>query len=146
MTVPATPWHALEIGDGLPVVDVFLAADRVRAYAYAADMTAARFTDDKGARAEGLPGIITPGNMTLGLLQKRLVDHGGGALVRRIGVTFRGLVLPEQTIRLHASVVGVADGDQGRTLEVELWIEGTGGERLVTGIATVLVPAAGAPG
>ncbi len=140
MIAPTRIWETLEIGDSLPIVELFLAREQVRAYAYAADMTAARFTDDDGARREGLPGIITPGNMTLGLLQKRLADHGGGAVVRRLGVTFRGVVLPDQTIRLCANVVGVRDGGEGRSVDVDVWIENATGDRLVTGMATVLVP------
>jgi acyl dehydratase len=140
MSVPTRAWDSLEIGDSLPVVELFLSREQVRAYARAADMTAARFTDDEGARREGLPGIITPGNMTLGLLHKRLADHGGGAVVSRLGVTFRDLVLPDQTIRLCANVVGVRGEGDGRWIDVDLWIESAAGERLVTGMAAVLVP------
>ncbi|MEN0077181.1 MAG: hypothetical protein AAGC69_22540, partial [Paracraurococcus sp.] len=49
-------------------VEHFLAKDQVRAYARAAGQWAPRFTDDEGARREGLPGMITPGNMSMGLL------------------------------------------------------------------------------
>jgi acyl dehydratase len=140
MSGTARGWDGLEIGDSLPVVELFLSREQVRAYARAAGMTAARFTDEEGARREGLPGIITPGNMTLGLLHKRLEDHGGGAVVRRLGVTFRGLLLPDQTIRLCANVVGVRGEAGGRWVDVDLWIESAAGERLVTGVAAVLVP------
>jgi acyl dehydratase len=132
-------WSDLEIGDGLPTVDVFLSKEQVRAYARTSDMPAARFTDDEGARKEGLPGMITPGNMTMGLLQKRLADHDGPVRLVRLGVTFRGLVLPDQALRVYANVVGVAAERAVRTIDLDMWIETMRGERLVTGMATVEV-------
>ena len=47
----------VEEGDELPTRELFLAKDQVRAYARAANQWSARFTDDEGARKEGLPGI-----------------------------------------------------------------------------------------
>ena len=47
--------------------------DHVRAYAKASDIFFPRFTDDEGARREGLPGMITPGNMSMGLVA--LIRH-----------------------------------------------------------------------
>jgi acyl dehydratase len=136
-------WSDLEIGDSLPPVEVYLSKEQVRAFARVSDMPAARFTDDDGARKEGLPGIITPGNMTMGLLQKRLVDHDGPVRLVRLGVTFRGLVLPDQALRVYANVVGVGAEPAARTIDLDVWIETTRGERLVTGMATVEVADAG---
>jgi acyl dehydratase len=130
----------VEIGDGVPPVEIFLSKDQVRTFAYATDMTAARFTDDEGARREGLPGMITPGNMAMALLQKRLTDWAEGAVVRRLGVTFRGLILPDQTLRLQANVVGKSSDEGGATVDLDVWMETADGERAVTGTATVAVP------
>ncbi len=38
---------------------------------------AGRFTDDEAAKKEGLPGMILPGNMSLGLLSKLVTDWIG---------------------------------------------------------------------
>ncbi|MBI3796962.1 MAG: dehydratase, partial [Deltaproteobacteria bacterium] len=48
----------VEEGDELPGLDLFLSKDQVRQYAKTAGMYVPRFTDDEGARAEGLPGMI----------------------------------------------------------------------------------------
>ena len=65
-----------EEGDELGPVEHFLSKDQVRAYARAVDHYFPRFTDDEGARREGLPGMITPGNMSMGL--HRDADRGLG--------------------------------------------------------------------
>ena len=135
-----TYWDDVEIGDSLPPMDVHISKEQVRAYARAADLSGARFTDDEGARREGLPGIITPGNMTMGLLQRRITDWDDDVVLRRLSVVFRGLVLPDQTLRLHGNVVGKDEDGGDHTAELDLWVETEAGERAVTGTATVALP------
>jgi acyl dehydratase len=125
----------VEEGDELPVRELFLAKDQVRAYARAALQWAPRFTDDEGARREGLPGMITPGNMSMGLLATLVEDWAGPGTLRRLGTTFRGLVLPGRTIRLCGTVT--EKRAEARTVELDVWLESDEGERLVIGTATV---------
>jgi acyl dehydratase len=121
-------------GDELPAVERVLAKDHVRAYARATDLYVARFTDDEGARREGLPGMITPGNMSMGLLAGFVESWAGAGTLRRLGTTFRGLVLPDRTIRLCGAVT--ERDEAGRTVELDVWLESDEGERLVLGTAT----------
>lgn len=125
----------IEEGDELPGEELFLAKEAVRAYAHASGIAFPRFTDDEGARREGLPGMIAPGNMSMGLLASRLERWAGAGSLCRLGTTFRGLVLPDRTIRLCA-VVTQKDEAAG-SLEVDVWMENDEGERLVIGTATV---------
>src|SRR5207237_9219041 len=122
-------------GDELPVRSLFLSKDQVRAYARAGGQWSPRFTDDEGARREGLPGMITPGNMSMGLLTALIEAWAGPGVLRRLGTTFRGLVLPGRTIRLCGTVTQKAEPT--RTVELDVWVESDGGERLVIGTATV---------
>jgi acyl dehydratase len=133
--MPSRRFEDIEEGDELPTRELFLAKDMVRDYARAAGQWAARFTDDEGARREGLPGMITPGNMSVGLLVGLLESWAGPGSVRRLGATFRGLVLPGRTIRLCGAVTQ-KDGS-GRSVEVDVWLENEEGERWVIGTATV---------
>lgn len=139
----AAYWDDVEVGDSLPAVEVFLSKAQVLAFANTTDMKAARFTDDAGARREGLPGMITPGNMTMGLMQKRISDWAEGAVVRRLGVTFRGLVLPDQMLRVLANVVGKTCEDDEVAVDLEVWLETADGERAATGTARVRMPQRG---
>ena len=136
--MPATrSFDAVQEGDDLAVRTLFLAKERVRAYARAAGQWSARFTDDAGARQEGLPGMITPGNMSMGLLMALVEDWAGAGTLRRLGTTFRGLVLPDHTFRLCGTVTQKDEGT--RTVEVDVWIENEDGERPVIGTATVVL-------
>ena len=63
------------------------------AHATELGMAFPRFTDDEGAKLEGLPGQITPGNMTLALLARELLAWAPRGRVLRLGTTFRGLAL-----------------------------------------------------
>ena len=122
-------------GDELPTHEFVLEKDAVRAYARTTNMYFARFTDDEGAKREGLPGMITPGNMSMGLLGTFVERWSGAGTLRRLGTTFRGLVLPGRTIRLCGAVTQKDDGT--RTVEIDVWLENDDGERCVIGTATV---------
>ena len=125
----------VEEGDELSARSFFLSKDQVRAYARAGGQWSPRFTDDEGARREGLPGMITPGNMSMGLLASFLEAWAGPGTLRRLGTTFRGLVLPDRTIRLCAAVT--QKDDASRSVELDVWLESEEAERLVIGTATV---------
>ena len=129
------PFDEVYEGDELDPQAFMHAKDRVRAYAKASGIYFPRFTDDEGARREGLPGMITPGNMSMGLIASFLERWAGPGTVRRLGTTFRGLLLPDRTIRICGVVTQRDDGT--RSVEVDVWIENDDGERAVIGTATV---------
>jgi len=122
-------------GDEIGPVTRLLSKDEVRAYARACEVYFPRFTDDEGARQEGLPGMITPGNMSMGLLATLINGWAGAGSLRRLGTTFRGLVLPDRTIRLCGAVT--QKDEAARTVELDVWLESDEGERLVVGTASV---------
>jgi acyl dehydratase len=128
----------IEEGDELPGIDLFLSKDQVRQYARTANMYVPRFTDDEGARAEGLPGMIAPGVMSMGLLARMVGDWNRAALIQRIGTTFRSPVLPDRNIHLRGAIT--QKNEANHTVECDIWIENDDGERWVIGTATVTVP------
>jgi acyl dehydratase len=122
-------------GDELGPVDWFLSKAQVREYARVNGIAFPRFVDDAGARAEGLPGMIAPGNMSMGLITRLVESWAGRGTLRRLGTTFRGLVLPDRTLRLHGAVTVKHDAE--RLVDIDVWIESDDGERLVVGTASV---------
>lgn len=122
-------------GDELPVVSVDLESDFVRDHAAELGMAAGRFSDDKAAREEGLPGQILPGVMSMGLLARMLLVAVPGARVARLGTTFRGIVRASQTATLHAMIT--EKDDDAQTCEVDVWLETEASERNVIGTATL---------
>lgn len=81
-------FEEIEEGDEITPIDMPLSKDQVRRYAKTANMYVARFTDDEGAKAEGLPGMIAPGVMSMGLLARMISDWNQAAEIKRIGTTF----------------------------------------------------------
>lgn len=134
----APRFEGIEVGDDLPTTEVQLDRDFVAAHARAIDMAAPRFTDDAEARREGLPGQITPGNMSAGLLARALLAWAPGARIRRLGTTFRGPALAGITVRIHGTVT--EKDEERRTIECDLWMESDEGDRVVIGTATLALP------
>jgi acyl dehydratase len=134
----AADFDTLEPGDEIPTTAVELAPDYIAAYAREIGMDAARFTNPEGARKEGLPGQIAPGNLTLALLARSLLAWAPGARLRRLGTTFRGLALAGTSAHLHGTVT--EKDDARRSIECDLWMESAEGDRLVIGTATVEFP------
>ena len=133
----AKSFEDIKIGDTLGPQEIHVSRERCRAYAREAHLEAARFTDDEGARKEGLPGMILPGNMSLGLITKLVTDWIANANARltRIGTTYRLPVQPDHTFLLQGFITN--SNPQDRTVEVDLWMENEDAERLVIGTATV---------
>jgi acyl dehydratase len=133
-------FESVKIGDPLGPREFHLSKDQVRAYARTTGIWVPRFTDDEGARKEGLPGMITPGNMSLAILSKLVTDWIGasGAQLTRMGTTYRQPVIPDHTITLQGYVTDKNESD--RTAEMDIWLENEDGERLVVGTASVHFP------
>jgi acyl dehydratase len=130
----------VKIGDQLGPREFHLSKDQVRAYARATGMWVPRFTNDEAARKEGLPGMITPGNMSLAIMSKLVTDWigGSGAQLARMGTTYRQPVMPDHTITLQGYVTD--KNETHHTAEMDIWLENEDGERLVIGTATVHFP------
>lgn len=131
-------FDAVEPGDDLPAITVELGRDYVTAHATEIGMPFPRFTDEAGAKKEGLPGQIAPGNMTLALLARELLAWAPGGRILRLGTTFRGLALAGSTVQLLGTVT--EKDDERRTVECDVWMETAEGDRCVIGTATVALP------
>jgi len=133
-------FESVKIGDQIGPQEFHLSKDQVRAYARATGMWVPRFTDDEAARKEGLPGMITPGNMSLAILSKLVTDWIGtsGAQLTRMGTTYRQPVIPDHTITLQGFVTD--KNESSLTAEMDIWLENEDGERLVIGTASVHFP------
>lgn len=128
----------VEEGDELPPIDMLLTKDFVRRYARTAGMDFPRFTDDEGARKEGLPGMIAPGVLSMGLLARLISEWNQAAQITRIGTTFRSPVLPDCNIHLLGFVT--QKDDEQHIAECDIWMENDDGERWVIGTAAVALP------
>lgn len=128
----------VQIGTAIGPEQLFISKDQCRRYARACGLDAPRFTDDEGAKKEGLPGMILPGNFSLGLLSKLVTDWIGNSPARlaRLGTTYRVPVQPDRTLVLQGFITNTNPAQ--RECEIDVWIENEDAERLVTGTATVV--------
>jgi len=126
----------IEIGHEIPKLELTLSGDQVRRYATTAAMPGPRFMSDEAARKEGLPGQILPGNMSMALLSRMLLDWLPAAHLEKLGVTFRGVVLPGKKITCRGFVTDRRDEGGSTALECDLILE-CDGERRVTGLAVL---------
>ena len=135
-------FDTVQIGDTLGPQQIYVSKEQVRAYALSCGMNTPRFTNDEGARKEGLPGMIMPGNMSLALITKLVTDWlgAGGARMTRIGTTYRTPVQPNHDFVMQGFVTHMDAST--RTAEVDVWLENEDAERLVIGTATVQFPPA----
>ncbi len=131
------PFDSIDVGDELPPLRLTLSGAQVKAYAVAADMPGGRFMGDEEARAEGLPGQIVPGNLSLALFSRLLTEWAAGGKLHRLSATFRALVRPGAPLVVSAVVTEKHQSDRGNFLECDLVLENADGDRLVTGTATV---------
>jgi len=135
----AVRFEDVDVGHELPALRLTLSSAAVRDYALAARMPAGRFTSEEAARAEGLPGQIVPGNMSLALFARLLATALPGTTLQRLSATFRALVHPGRALVVHGVVTEKHCTDRGDLLECDLVIESADGDRWVTGTATVQV-------
>lgn len=131
-------FDSIEPGDDLPPGELALERAFVTDYARFLDMPFARFTDEEGAKREGLPGQIAPGVLSLALLARTLLAWAPGAQLRRLGTTFRGVALAGTRVTIHGTVT--EKDEAARTIECDLWMESEDGDRLVIGTATIALP------
>jgi acyl dehydratase len=127
----------LEIGDELPPVRFHLSSEFIAAYARELGIDWGRFTNHEEARAQGLPGQIAPGNLSLALISRCLLGWAPGTRIARFGTTFRALVLADQTVVVRGNVVEHHERAGKTTYECDVWMENDEGERLVVGTATL---------
>jgi hypothetical protein len=117
-----------------------LASEQIAEFVRAANQAAPRFLTDEGGRADGLPGQIAPGNMSLAIFSRLLEGCAPGVEVRRVSATFRSFVRPAIPMVASGVVTDVVEKDAGKLLECDLLLETEAGDRLVTGTGTIFVP------
>lgn len=97
--------------------------------------------DDEFARAAGMGGVFAHGMLTMGFVAQSVTDWAGAGSVKKIGVRFAGLVRLKDVITCKGRVLSKSSKDGVHTVDLELSAENQKGEKVVTGKATVALPA-----
>jgi acyl dehydratase len=97
--------------------------------------------DDEFAKAAGMGGVFAHGMLSMGFVAQALTDWAGAGTVRRLGVRFVGLVRLADVITCRARVLSKSSRDDAHLVDLEVWAENQRGETIVTGKASVALPA-----
>jgi acyl dehydratase len=99
--------------------------------------------DDEFAKAAGMGGVFGHGMLTMGFVAQSLTDWAGAGAVRKVGVRFAGLVRLKDVVTCRGRITSVSRGNGAGLVDLDLWAENQRGEKVVTGKATVALPARG---
>jgi len=97
--------------------------------------------DKDFAQANGLPGVIVHGWLTLSFLGQMVTDWLGekGRLLKLNG-SYRGMNKVHEDIICNGKVIKKYEEDGKNLARVEIWAENPLGEKTVTGTAIVALP------
>ena len=132
----------VNVGDALPdLVKGPIQQIQLTRYAGASGDFNPIHQDDEFAKAAGMGGVFGHGMLTMGFVAQCVTDWSGAGSVKKLGVRFAGLVRLKDVITCRGRVLAKSSKDGTHLVEVELWAENQKGEKIVTGKATVGLPA-----
>jgi hypothetical protein len=134
-------YEDIEVGSEVPALVKYPTTMQLVKYAGASGDYYQIHYDKDFALANGLPGVIVHGWLTLSFLGQMLTDWIGekGALVK-LGGSYRGMNLVHEDIICQGKVNRKYVGDNQHYVRVEIWAENPQGERTVSGSAVVRLP------
>jgi acyl dehydratase len=97
--------------------------------------------DNEFARAAGMGGVFAHGMLSMGFVAQVVTDWAGAGSVRKLGVRFAALVRLNDTVTCRGRVVATSQKDGVNLVELDVWAENGKAEKVVTGKATVVLPA-----
>ena len=132
----------VELGDDIGPVERTITDEQVHAFVqiWGAESGPSRFTSEEVAKGEGLPGMIVPGAMNVGVISQLLTGWSSSVAIKTLDLMFRQMVRHNVPMLLKGIVTdkNVVDGEP--QVECDIWMEGPDGTRLVIGKAIVVLP------
>jgi len=132
----------VNVGDALPdLVKGPIQQIQLTRYAGASGDFNPIHQDDEFAKAAGMGGVFGHGMLTMGFVAQCVTDWAGAGSVRKLGVRFAGLVRLKDIVTCKGRVLSKSSKNGTHLVELELSAENQKGEKVVTGKATVALPA-----
>ena len=97
--------------------------------------------DDEFAKAAGMGGVFAHGMLSMGFVAQAVTDWAGAGSVRKIGVRFAAIVRLKDMVTCRGRVIATSQKNGTNLVELEVWAENNRSEKVVTGKATVALPA-----
>ena len=97
--------------------------------------------DKDFAQANGLPGVIVHGWLTLSFLGQLVTDWiGEGGTLVKLGGNYRGILFPGEDVVCRGTVTRKYIEEGKHFVEARIWAENPKGERTTPGSALVILP------
>jgi acyl dehydratase len=93
-------------------------------------------TDERFARATGLPGVFAHGMLTMGMTGKALTNFVGDGRLTRYSARFRGQVWPGDTLTARVRVEAIRDERGEKLVDLSIATRNQKGEPVLEGEAT----------
>jgi acyl dehydratase len=128
----------LEVGEELPPLAIgTITREQIAGYSRAAHDMNPMHTDEEFAKASGYPTVFAQGMLSMGFLARYLVELGGVGCVKKIGVRFKTMTWPGETIRCCGRVVEVSRSGGKRVVRCDIHTENEASEPKAIGSATL---------
>ncbi len=134
---------AVEVGTELPVWEVLsVSAEKMKTMAALLSDPTPIHWDVETLRALGMGDRpVNQGPLNMGYVMNAVTGWAGGPdRLRRLRVRFLGTVLAGQALRVRGSVTALRHEDGVRLADVDVALEVVGGDAVVSGSATVVLP------
>lgn len=99
--------------------------------------------DNDAARKSKLDGVIAHGMLSMGFLGQVMTDWIGEGELKKLSVSFRGMVKLGDVLRCQGKVIKKFEQDAEHCVECELLITNQNGDSLTTGRAVASLPLKG---
>jgi acyl dehydratase len=134
-------YEDIEVGSEVPALVKYPTTMQLVKYASASGDYYQIHYDKDFALANGLPGVIVHGWLTLSFLGQMLTDWlGDGGALEKLNGSYRGMNLVHEEIFCYGKVTRKYTENGKNYARVEIWAENPRGEKTVTGTAVVALP------
>jgi acyl dehydratase len=134
-------YEDIEVGTGIPALVKYPTTMQLVKYAGASGDYYQIHYDKDFALANGLPGVIVQGWLTLSFLGQMLTDWlGEGGTIVKLSGSYRGINRVNEDIICNGKVTKKYVEESKHYARVEIWAENPQGEKTVTGSAVVMLP------
>tara|TARA_Y100000310_G_C20458828_1_gene704354 strand:- start:295 stop:735 length:441 start_codon:yes stop_codon:yes gene_type:complete len=132
----------VELGDEIGPLTRSVSSDQVVGFVSVRDPdpSLSRFTSDKAARSEGLPGAIVPGAMNIAMMSQIVTGWSSTVSLKKIDVVFRQMVPHNEPLTLSGIVTDKDETGGSTSLECDIVMENREGVKLVIGHAEFTLP------
>ena len=137
-------YEDIAVGSEIPPLVKHPTTRQLVMWAGAATDYAEHHYDKDLAQSEGLPGVIIHGQLAGSFLGQLITDWiGEQGNLRKMTISYRGLMFPGETLTCKGKVTKKYIEDDECCVECEIWVENPRGEKTVPGTSIVTLPTRG---